>query len=218
MRNKITVAYADDHEITRTGLKADMEAFENISVEILAENGLALINLLEQFDVPPDVCLIDLNMPVMDGFKLQEYISNRWPSIRTLAYTYYDNEAYIARMISLGVNGYLLKTASATEVATAIKSVFDNGYYYSTVADRSKFIRIQKSQLKPVQFSQAEIELLKLSGTNLSYAEMAEKLSTTTKAVTSTRDRLFLKLGINSRVELFSYALENGFVIQNRSL
>ncbi|WP_461789467.1 response regulator [Pedobacter sp.] len=214
MRNKITVAFADDHQVTRSGLRADMEAFENISVEIMAENGLALIELIEQCAIAPDVCLIDIDMPVMDGFELQARINERWPSIRTIAYTYYDNENYISRMISLGVNGYLLKTASAAEVATAIQTVNEGGFYYSPIADRKKFIQIQNRAAKPVQFSQAEIDLLKMSGTNLSYAEMAAKLSTTPKAVTSTRDRLFIKLGINSRIELFDYALENGFVIR----
>lgn len=215
MRTKITVAYADDHDFTRTGLKADLGAFEHISVDFLASNGLALVNILEQCDILPDVCLIDINMPVMNGFGLQEYIRRRWPSMGTIAFTFYDDETYIARMISLGVNAYLLKSSPVSEVADAITAVYHNGFYYSSVADRNMFVRARNKKEKPVQFSHAEIDLLKMSGPGLSYAEIAEKLSTTTKAVTSTRDRLFNKLGISSRIELYDYALDHGFVIRN---
>ena len=213
MNTVIRVAYAEDHQATRIGMQTILDSYEEISLDLLASNGREMIKLLEQADVLPDVCIIDINMPVMDGFQLQEEIRRRWPELRSLVYTMYNNEPFIVKMIAMGSNGYLLKSAEPDEIVEAIKSIHDHGFYYSNVIDRKKVIAVQNNKIRLPQFLPAEIELLRLANSDMSYAEIALKLNTTTKSIEGTRDRLFNKLNIKSRVGLAMYAVQHGYAI-----
>lgn len=211
IRDVIKVAYAEDHPAIVAGVQKILADYSFILFGPLASNGREMLEMLEAQDELPDICMIDISMPVMDGFGLQKELKTRWPKMKTLIFTVYDNEPYIAKMLGLGANGYLLKNAKPTEIVDAICSIYKCGYYYNDIVDGKRIKTLYAEQCKPVIFSSQELEVLNLANTELSYAEMAARLNITLKSIEGTRYRLFQKLNINNRMGLAKYAKENGF-------
>jgi len=209
----IHVAYAEDQYGMRMGIERILSNCNNISLDILAANGKELIEQLEATQSLPDICMIDLNMPVMNGFELQQELRKHWPEIRTLVLTAHDNQDFVIKMISLGVSGYILKESGANnEIPDAIRSIYEKGHYYSRIAGHAMFNSVKHNIVKPLHFSGRELEFLKLAFTNLSYTEIAERMNVSLKGVEGYRYRLFHKLNINNRSELIKYVLETGIV------
>lgn len=208
----IHTAYAEDHHATRIGVQTILSEHAHIHLHLLAENGKDMIRLLEKADPLPDVCIIDINMPLMNGFQLQSAIRERWPGIGTLVYTMYYHESNIIQMIKMGANGYLLKSAPNEELVRAIESVYRNGYYYSDVAGFKTFSSIQNNLLRLPHFSERELEFLKHCASPLSYQDIAAIMDTTPRALDGYRDRIAQKLNINNRIGLAMYAIQSGLV------
>lgn len=208
----VKIAYADDHVAMRKGLISILESRGGIDVIAEADNGEELIRKLSELTELPDVCLIDINMPVIDGFEAMTILKKNWPDLKTLVLTVFENESYIIRMIKLGANGYLLKSCHPDEVKRALVNICENGYHYSDVANNRLFRKVQNNEVAIPRFSDREIELLKYSCTDLSYNEIAERMNTTPRSIDGVRDRLFTRLGINTRISLAMLAIQYGFV------
>ena len=208
----IPIAYADDHDALRKSLARYLEDLGGISVLIETGDGAELIRHLERSEVQPSVCIIDIHMPAMDGFMLITEIQKRWPGMPVLVLTVFENESYIIRMIKLGARGYLLKRCKPEEIKEAIVSIQDTGYYYSETAGQRLFRQVLDGKLKNHDFNEIELALIRYSCTELSYVEIANELGTSRKSIEGYRDRLFQKLGINSRVSLALFAVQFGFV------
>jgi DNA-binding NarL/FixJ family response regulator len=208
----VRVAYAEDHVAVRKGIISILQLSGDIEVDIEADNGAEMLRKLMQTRKLPDVCIIDINMPEMDGFSLLLEIKKRWPRMRTLILTLYDNEAYIIKMIRQGANGYLLKTCDPAEIRTALISIHEHGYYYSHTADQRKFDAVLNKEVKPLHLTDAEKEFLKYSCADLSYSEIAVRMNTSLRSVQGYRDRLFKKLNVSNRVALALYAIQEGIV------
>lgn len=209
-KDLIRIAFADDHVSVRQGISAFLEGMGNIKVDIQADNGRMLMELLERADRLPDICMIDINMPVMDGFKLLEEIKKQWPEMKILVFTVFNREPYVIRMIKAGANGYLVKSCNLEEINAALVSIKDNGYYYSTVASNRVFESSKKVRLPNI--TKGESELLKYCCEEMTYAEIAQAIGTTPSSVEGYRDRLFNKLGVSSRIGLCQFAVANGYV------
>ena len=128
---KINVIVTDDHKLFRKGIIALLEDFNFIGETMEASNGAELIDLLAKIKTPPDVILLDLRMPVMDGVETHKKISKLYPEIKVIILTMEDDEQFILHLISEGVNGYLLKNADPDEMEKAILNVVEKGYYFS---------------------------------------------------------------------------------------
>lgn len=207
----IHVAFADDHIVIRQGIVSLVEALGNIQVDIQADNGAEMLSKLEAADRLPDICIIDINMPVMDGYMLLLELKKRWPDMRTLIFTAFDNEPGIIRMIKAGANGYLLKNCRPDDLKDALFAIHHTGYYYSVSAGSDMFQRAEKP-VRQLKLTNGEIELLKRSCSELSYSQIATQMQTTIKSVEGYRDRLFSKLNVNSRAGLILYAIKSGIV------
>ncbi|MNK11821.1 Response regulator UvrY [compost metagenome] len=207
----IRVAYAEDHFAMREGLKLLLDGNSFIKIGPLAADGIQMLKALEQTTELPHVCLIDINMPEMDGFSLQQEISHRWPNIKTLILSMYNEEPFIIKMISMGAKGYLHKNAETDEIVRAIHSVHKYGYYHNDLLDEKRANAIHTNKLKLPKFTEREISLLRLIHTDKSYTEIALELGTTTRSIEGYRDRLFGKLNISSRVGLAMYAVKYGW-------
>src|SRR5690606_15691559 len=121
---KIKIALADDHPVTRKGIMEFIEAFGEFRVVMDAPNGRKLIAILEQASELPDICLLDVKMPEMDGFQTAAVLKQKWPEIRIMAMSLFNNEQITIRMLRNGARGYILKEADPEELRKALLSVY----------------------------------------------------------------------------------------------
>jgi two-component system, NarL family, invasion response regulator UvrY len=210
-----TIALADDHHLIRNALVDLINHFEDFSVLFDAPNGKQFIELL-QTQPAPDIALIDINMPVMDGYQTAEYLNKNYPDIKILALSVEDNEEAIIRMLRLGAKGYLLKDTDTFYFKKALEEVATKGYYHSELVSNTllKSIHHKNGQAnKPnVNFQAREQEFIQLACTELTYKEIADKMCLSPRTVDGYRESLFEKLEVKSRVGLVLFAIRNGFV------
>lgn len=213
---KIDILLADDHALLRDALSSLIQSFDEFRVVADAGNGKEVMQVFASGQ-QPDLVLLDLNMPQMDGYETAEFLFHHHPEVKILVLTMYDSEIALIRLLKYGVRGFLKKDIHPNELRRALKAVADDGYYYSHSATGKLGSLLQKSQnnqqsLDRVLLSDTEIELLKLASTDLTYKEVALKMNLTPRAVDSLRDNLFEKLDVKSRVGLAIYAVKNGIV------
>lgn len=208
----VRVAYVDDQETVRLGIQSLLEKIGKISFVLSVGSGIELLEGLRAGSSLPDVCMLDINMRKMDGFKLVDAVKREWPGMPILILTSYDIEHYIIRMIRKGVNAYLLKDCNPQEIITALFSIRDGCYYHSDQAKDWRFRNANTRELNKNDFTDRDIEFLKYCCTEMSYAQIAQKMGVTTRSVEGYRDKLFNKYGLSSRVALVFLAMKNDFV------
>jgi len=208
----VTVAFADDHLMVRKALKIYLEQSEKVKVIIEASNGRQMLRLLENAASLPDICIIDIAMPELNGPDLLKAIKIKWPSIRTLAVTAHDHHPLVLRMISYGVNGYLLKSSDPDVLIEAVLTIHNIGYYYSEMADKATFQAVHSNKLKLLQVSDMELAVLQCICMEITYEQIAEKIGTDVQSVNNARKRLFEKFRVSSRTSLAIEALHQGII------
>jgi two-component system invasion response regulator UvrY len=214
--NKTSVALVDDHVLLRGGLASVVNSFIDYSVIFQADNGKHFIEQIERFGAPT-VVLMDINMPQMDGYLTTRWIKDNFPSVYVLGLSMYDDENAIVRMYKAGASGYILKDCEPLQLKNALDSLTTKGFYYSEVITSSLIHSISKlidgnKQHDSVGLSDREIEFLKLSCTEMTYKEIAEKMFLSPRTIDGYRDNLFEKLNIKTRVGLVMYAIKSGLV------
>ena len=214
---KPSVALVDDHVMLRAGLANIIRSFMSHDVLFEADNGKQCIQRLESGMIP-SIVLLDINMPGMDGYATAQVIRERFPQVKVLALSMYDSESSIIRMFRSGARGYILKDGEPSELQTALVEVEQKGYYHSEMIS-SRLIRLvndldnPEGQLKQMStLNEREIEFLKLSCTELTYKEIADKMGVSPRTVDGYRDILFEKLPVKTRVGLVLYAIRSGLV------
>ena len=210
------IALADDHVLLRNGLA---NLIRNFGHEVMfeANNGEDMIRYVQE-GKRPDLILMDINMPVKDGYESAAWLKNNYPGIRVLALSMLDDENAIIRMIKNGARGYVLKESEPAELKNAINAVLQKGFYYSEMVTGRLVHSIsgvddesQNSQ-QVMQLTEREIEFLKLACTEMTYKEIAAKMYLSPRTIDGYRDALFLKLDIKTRTGLVIYAIKNGIV------
>ena len=215
--NKIKVSLVDDHVLLREALVNLVNTFDEFKVIASLNSGYELVNSLSD-SVRPDVILLDLNMPGMDGFETSKWLFKVHPEINILILTMYDSEIALIRLLQAGVKGFLKKDTHPNELRVALKAVSAGGYYYSqdtTGKLANLFQRDFENQhfVDKAILSEKEIEFLRLASTDKTYKEIASELKISPRAIDGYRDTLFEKLDVKSRVGLAIYAVKNGIVI-----
>jgi len=216
--SKPSVALVDDHVLLRNGLANIIRSFQSHEVLFEADNGRQCLDKLEA-GLLPSIVLLDINMPEMDGYATALLIKNRFPGVKVLALSMYDSESSIIRMLRNGARGYILKDSDPGELQTALADVHTKGYYHSEMIS-SRLMRLMndldnpEGQLKQMTaLNEREIEFLKLSCTELTYKEIADKMGVSPRTVDGYRDVLFEKLPVKTRVGLVLYAIRSGLVV-----
>lgn len=212
----IKIALVDDHVLLRNALTGLINSFENCKVVNESANGKEIKEAIQN-GIIPDVILLDLNMPVMDGFDTAEYLHNEYPQIPILMLTMYDSELSLIRLLQTGVKGFLKKDIHPEELKFAIRSVVHSGFYYSnhTTGKLINLFRNNESGMIPLQrslLSPQEIEFMRLICSDLTYKEVAQKMGLNPRSIDSLRDQLFLKLDVKSRVGLAIVAIRHGII------
>jgi len=211
------IAIVDDHVMFRHGLTHLINLFPNYKVLFDADNGRDFIEKLKPSALP-DIVLLDISMPEMDGYSTAQWIRANYPDIKVLALSMLDSDTSIIKMIKSGARGYILKDANTDELKLAFKEVMDKGYYYNEVVSRKLLQSInlivnENSGIGTLlNLSERETHFLQLVCSEKSYKEIATDMFVSERTVDGYRDALFKKLNITTRVGLVLYAIKNGLV------
>lgn len=208
---KIKVALADDHAMLRKSLAVVIDSMPEFEVLFDVDNGKQMIDKLSEVKSLPDICILDINMPELNGYDTAKGIATNYPDIRVLALSMYDNEQNIIRMIRNGASGYMLKDSNPEELKKALIEIYETGFYQSDIVRGKVFRSIDNS----TELNENEIQFLKLSCTELTYKEIAEKMFKSPRTIDGYRDNLFSKLNITTRSGLVIYAVKTGLVSIN---
>ncbi|MCO5950783.1 response regulator transcription factor [Mucilaginibacter flavidus] len=213
---KIKLAIADDHKIFRNGLKATLEDCADFDLVIEASNGKQLLGMLTE--VKPDVILMDIKMPEMDGIQTTTAIKQKYKDVKVLALSMFNEDKYIVDMMKAGASGYLLKNAEPEEIIEAISTVFYKDYYFNEHLSITliKQLAGNNNSNNPSQsladFNEREIEVLRLVCQECSNQEIADKICLSVRTVEGYRARLFEKTRSKNLVGLVIFAIKTGII------
>lgn len=210
LNEKIAVAIVDDHTLFRSGLASLMEEFEEISVIFEAVNGLDFQEKLKKNE-SVEVVLMDINMPMMDGYATTRWIKANAPKINVLALSMFEDEKAIIEMLKAGAGGYLLKESKPSELLLAIKTIREKGFYINDLVSGRLLTSLKSDSVKPI-FSEKELLFLQLCSTELTYKEIASDMGLSPRTVDNYREALFAKLNIKSRTGLVVYGIKSGLI------
>lgn len=213
MSERIKIVIADDHSMIREGLKQLLELDGDISVIGEAGNGEECLNIIKELH--PDVLLLDINMPVMNGIKmLEELRSSDNKNQKVLILTIHNEVEYLMKAVEIGVEGYVLKDASSAVLKKAIYTVNAGEKYidFTMVPLMNEKLVQEKQKMEEDRLTKREIEVLKLLAEGLFNKEIAYKLSISEKTVKNHVSNIFKKIGVFDRTQAAVYAIKNNFV------
>ncbi len=210
-----TIAIVDDHVLIAKALTGIIDLFKKYTVLYEAENGQVLIERCKNKKNIPDIVMLDISMPVMDGFETAKWLKQNHPEVLVLALSMQDDEQALIKMIKSGARGYLLKNVHPTELEKALDSMVTKGFYYPDWATNKVMLNMSDEVVaKPVsiKLSDRELAFLQFVHTEMSYKEIGDQMCCSGRTVESYRDSLFEKIGVKTRVGLVVYAIRNGLV------
>lgn len=216
MGNNIRVLLADDHAVVRQGTRRFLEEAGDIEVVAEAEDGAEALRLIETHR--PDVAVLDIRMPQVTGIEAAQQIKQRFPQVRVLILTAYDDDPYVFALLQAGADGYVLKTASGDELARAVRTVHQGGAALSPEI-ASKVVRQVVSrkpegaaeQVEPL--TGRELQVLHLAARGLTNRAIGHALKISHRTVQGHLASIYGKLGVNSRTEAVTEALRRGWIV-----
>lgn len=208
-----TVVLVDDHLLIAKAIGSVIEQFPGYEVLYECENGSSLMERCRNKKDIPDIVLLDISMPVMDGFQTAQWLRDHHPDVMVMALSMRGDDDSLIKMIKSGAKGYLHKNVHPTELEKALDSLVKRGFYYPDWATSRVLANIAGgADEKPagIHLSDREKEFLQYVCTELTYKEIGGKMSCSPRTVESYRDGLFEKLGVKTRVALALYAVKIG--------
>ncbi len=215
---KYKIVIVDDHSLFAESLESLINNFSDFEVQYVANNGQELIDKLSHQDDFPDIILLDINMPVMNGTQTMYWLKKNQPDLDVLALSMEDNEETIIQMLGYGAKGYLLKDIHPEELQHALNEVIIKGFYYTDKVNNSliKSLNSTEEQIEEdfqfIELNDREKTFLGLACTDKTYKEIAEIMFISPKTVDGYRDSLFKKFGVGNRIGLVLYALKHELV------
>ena len=206
----IRIAIADDHQVIRAGIISLIRHFPQYEVIAEAEHGQDLLDQLSTLQELPDICMIDISMPVMDGYQTVLAVKATYPDIKFLAVSVFDHEYSVLRMIRNGANGYLLKSSSAKQICTALDDIYHKGYHYSEIACEETFYTA-RSDIKKF-LNDKEMEFATLCCSEMSYKEIAERMHVSEYTVYDYQKNIAAKIGVKNRAAIVLFASSTGLL------
>lgn len=211
---KHSIVIVDDHVLIAKALRGIISNFVDFEVLYECENGKELQDKFDNSNAIPNMVLLDISMPIMNGFETALWLKENHPNVLIMALSMQDDDDSVIKMIKNGAKGYLLKNTHPADLEKALKALVTNGYYYPEWAASKVFASLGtplKTEDAVITLTDREKEFLKYSVTEMSYKEIAEKMFCSPRTVESYRDNLFEKLELKSRVGLAVYAIKNGY-------
>jgi len=187
----IKIALADDHTILRKGVAEILSRFEELEVIMEAANGRELIEKIKSATTLPDVCIVDINMPVMNGYDTAAELKRNWPDIKILALSMYDTELNVIKMLRNGASGYVLKDTDPEDLRVAIIRIVKDGFYHTElVTGRMLHILHDPEGKMDTEINEKELSFLRLCCTELTYKEIADKMFLSPRTIDGYRESL----------------------------
>lgn len=209
----ITLGIADDHQLFLKSLSLLISSLKDFTILVEAMNGKDLIDKLELKKMKPDIILLDVNMPVMDGKQTAEYLTVKYPAIKLVALSMKDDDETIISMIKAGCCAYLLKDIHPDELDKALHEIYTKGYYNSDAANIN-FRRLLQHQQKQdeLHLSDKEKEFLQLACSDATYKQIAATMHVSERTVDGYRENIFKKLNVQSRTGMALEAIRRELV------
>jgi len=211
--NKIRVLLVDDHAVLREGLRSLLSMQDDIEVVGEAGDGEQALEHIQR--TRPDIVLMDVAMPVMDGLEATRRVKENFPNCRVLILTQHDNREYVFSLLQAGAVGYVLKKAGGIEVINAIRSTYREGAFLPPSVAKEvmeRYVRHPAEEVSRPHLTEREIQVLRLVAEGKSNKEIAELLVLSAKTVMAHRTNIMSKLGIHNKAELVKYAIRQGIV------
>lgn len=213
---KVQIALVDDHTLLRNGLASLVKSFDGYDVLFEADNGKEFIAQLNNYPAP-DLVLLDITMPEMNGFETADWIKQHLPNIKILVLSVMDNDSIIITMLKKGARGYILKDSKPAVFKQALDSIRDTGFYINELISNKmlNYVTQEGSQAAKEtsvisQLSEKEITFLQMACTEMTYKEIAESMNLSPRTIDGYRDELLKKLNVQSRIGLVTFAIKNG--------
>lgn len=207
------IAIVDDHLLFTGALEDMVNNFEGYEVIFRAENGKDFIQKLTESEEQPEIVLLDLNMPIMDGFETLDWIKINQPKLKVLILSMNDDELNIIKAVRNGANGYLLKNTTPQNLKLALDTSIESGFYHSELVSNALLHSVNAKVQKPFgELKEQEIKFLKLVCTELTYKEIADEMCLSPKTIDGYRQVLFDKLNVKSRVGLVLFAMHQKII------
>jgi DNA-binding NarL/FixJ family response regulator len=217
----INVIIVDDHVLYRAGVKTALSSKKDIKIIAEADNGAHLLNMLKG-EVQPDVILLDIQMPIMDGITALPEIKKLYPDIKVIMLTLLDDQSVITKLMELGANSYLVKTSDAEVIYEAIKTCHQQEFYFNSLTNKALLNSLRhKNAASPFKtgnedavLTDKEINILRLMCEEKSTREIAEAVDLSPRTIEAIRDKLKVKTGTKSTAGLIMFAVKNNLLDQ----
>jgi len=212
--NKVKITIVDDHKLFAQGLSKLVDSIPEFETENIFHNGEELTEYLAAGNPLSDVILLDVNMPIMDGIATMKWLKKFQPKAKVLALSLENDEKIIIQMIKSGARGYLLKDVEPSIFKLAIHTILQQGYYYTDMVTNIivNSLDQEKTEENQIHFKEKELVFIKKACEEKTYQEIAEEMNLAFKTIDGYRQRVFEKMGVNSRVGLVVFAVKNGIV------
>lgn len=219
MKNKIKIILADDEVLFRKGISFLLEREENFEIIFEVSNGKELVSFLRESTIHPDIIMMDLKMPLLNGVEATRIIMEEFPEVKIIALTSYDSKSFIANMINIGAASYLVKNTTPSVMIKTINEVYQKGVYYNDQVLKiiqegiaTNLTRQNKSQFDEDYLTNREKEVLVLICKQMNTHEIADKLFISPRTVEGHRNNLLLKTESKNVAGLVVYAIQNKMI------
>ncbi|GGD11499.1 response regulator transcription factor [Hyunsoonleella pacifica] len=204
------IVVVEDHTLLSQAIASLVNSFEGFQVLYTCKNGMELLTKLKTPANIPDIILMDVNMPILNGIETTEALKNEYPKIKVLALSVEENDDTIIKMLKAGAKGYLLKDVEKDILEIALLETIERGYYHTKDVSDVLVKSLTNDDSDKIQLKERELEFIKLVCSELTYREIADKMFLSPKTIDGYRDNLFQKLNAKNRIGLVLYAIKNG--------
>lgn len=217
MNRPIKVAIADDHALFRAGVRTSLMGRKDVELIAEADNGMQLLNLLKHID--PDVILLDIQMPIMDGIQTLPEIRKLYPHIKVIILSMHNDHSMISKLMEIGANSYLTKNSDSETIYQAIKTCYEQEFFFNELTNKALLSGLRTKRTEPglpqdINLSDKEVTILKLMCEEKTTKEIADIVEISPRTVEAIRDKLKTKTGAKSMAGLVMYALKSGIINQ----
>ena len=206
--NKIVIV--EDHILLSQAIESLVNSFKDFNVLYTCKNGKELLTKLKTLHNIPDIVLMDVNMPILNGIETTEIVKNEYPEIKVIALSVEENDTTIIKMLKAGAKGYLLKDVEKDVLELALTETIKNGYYHTKDVSDILINSLSDDNSSKIRLKDREIEFIIHACSEMTYKQIAEKMFLSPKTIDGYRDHLFQKLNIKNRIGLVLYAIKNG--------
>ena len=213
----IKVIIADDHTLFRAGVKTALSVKKDIDLIGEADNGMQLLNLLKHME--PDVILLDIQMPIMDGITTLPEIRKLYPQIKVIILSMHNDHSMISKLMEIGANSYLTKNSDSENIYNAIRTCYEQEFYFNELTNKAllsglRTRRTEAATSQEASLTEKETTILKMMCEEKTTKEIADLVDISPRTVEAIRDKLKTKTGAKSMAGLVMYAVKNGIIEQ----